>query len=148
MVALAAAVSGDRSHAEDIAQEALRRASQRWTALSGYDKPGAWVRRVTVNLSISRKRRVVAEAKALLRLGPTEDSLGDPPPDHRRVWEAVAELSPKQRSVVSLHYLEDMALNEIARVLDMAESTVRVHLHRARARLAELLGGPFAVGES
>ena len=57
-------------------------------------------------------------------------------------------MSPKQRSVVSLHYLEDMALNEIARVLGMAESTVRVHLHRARARLAELLGGPFAVGES
>ena len=45
MVALARAVCTDPSLAEDIAQEALARAHERWSTISTYDKPGAWLRR-------------------------------------------------------------------------------------------------------
>jgi RNA polymerase sigma-70 factor, ECF subfamily len=45
-----------------------------------------------------------------------------------------------QRAAVVLFYFEDLPLSEIASILRCSEATVRVHLHRARKRLAELLG--------
>jgi RNA polymerase sigma-70 factor (ECF subfamily) len=44
-----------------------------------------------------------------------------------------------QRAAVVLYYWEDRPVAEIARVLEVSESTVKQHLHRARHRLAELL---------
>ena len=49
------------------------------------------------------------------------------------------ELPPKQRAVVTLYYLEDWPAAEIADVVECSVATVSVHLHRARARLAEIL---------
>ena len=67
MVALAAAVSGSAELAEDVAQEAMVRARRHWDRVSAYDKPGTWVRRVTINLALSSRRRIALEAKAALR---------------------------------------------------------------------------------
>ena len=56
LIALAAAIAG-ADRAEEIAQEALLRAHRDWDRISRYDKPGAWVRRVTINLATSSRRR-------------------------------------------------------------------------------------------
>jgi RNA polymerase sigma-70 factor (ECF subfamily) len=45
-----------------------------------------------------------------------------------------------QRAVVVLHYFEDRPVLEIARTLQVSESTVKQHLYRARSRLAQSLG--------
>jgi RNA polymerase sigma-70 factor (ECF subfamily) len=45
----------------------------------------------------------------------------------------------QQRQCVVLRYVDDLDAAEIGTVLELAPATVRVHLHRARARLAELL---------
>ena len=66
MVALAAAVSGSAELAEDVAQEAMVRARRHWDRVSTYDKPGTWVRRVTINLALSSRRKLAREAKARL----------------------------------------------------------------------------------
>ncbi|MGB7980419.1 MAG: RNA polymerase sigma factor [Candidatus Nanopelagicales bacterium] len=52
---------------------------------------------------------------------------------------AIAHWSPKQRAAVVLLYLEDRPVEEVARVMGSSTSTVKQHLHRARARLAEVL---------
>ncbi len=139
MVALAAAVTGSNQAAEDVAQDALVRAYRRWDQISTYDKPGAWVRRVTINLALSRRQRAANEIKARLRL--RNQPILEPAPDHHReVWAAVGQLPGQQRAAVALHYLEDRPVAEIAEILHCAENTAKVHLHRGRARLAELLG--------
>lgn len=139
MVGLAASVSGDASIAEDLAQEAFHRASDRWAKISGYDKPGTWVRRVVINLSLNRKRRLAREAAALLRLQPaitaTLPAESDP-----EVWNAVAKLPGKQRAAVALFYQEDRSAAEIAEILGCTESTARAHLFKARNTLAGVLG--------
>lgn len=138
MVALAAAVSGNRSHAEDIAQEAMGRLHRNWSKVAAYDRPGAWLRRVTINLSLSQRRRLAREAKALLRLDRTEPTIDvDPPSIDRHVWEAVAALPGNQRAAAALHYLDDASIDEIADTLDISPSTARVHLHRARQTLRD-----------
>ena len=57
MVALAAAVSRSPHTAEDLAQEAMLRARRHWDRLGAFDKPGTWVRRVTINLSLEQSTR-------------------------------------------------------------------------------------------
>jgi len=140
LAVVAGTVAADRSAGEDIAQDALSKASQQWTKVSVLDKPGAWVRRVAINLAIGRKRRSVTEAKALLKLGPTvaaaaETRRGDP-----AVWAAVDQLAPKQRAVVALHYLEDRPVAEIAEIMDISVSAATSNLHKARTNLADMLG--------
>jgi RNA polymerase sigma-70 factor (ECF subfamily) len=140
VVGLAYVLCGRRGLAEELAQDAFVKAYQRWSEVAGYDDPGAWVRRVVANLATSSLRRGVREARALRRLAsrrpaPTEIRVEDP-----MFWAAVRRLPKRQAQCVALHYLEDRSTAEIAAVLDIAEATVRVHLHRGRMRLAEDLG--------
>lgn len=137
MVALASAVSGDRAHAEDLAQEAMSRLNRNWTKVQGFEKPGAWLRRVTINLALSQKRKLLSEAKALVRLGTAQPTLAAAPAEHEPVWAAVAELPRQQRAAVSLHFLEDRTIDEIADILQISPSTARVHLHRALKKLRD-----------
>ena len=140
MVALARAVCADRGAAEDIAQEALARAHEQWQTVSKYDKPGAWLRRVTINLSISGSRRLNRETamlrrQALERRPPDEEVFGD-----ERVWRAVRALPARQRAVIALFYQEDLTTREISEILDCSISTATSHLSEARKRLARTLG--------
>lgn len=139
MVALAAAVSGSRLLAEDLAQEAMTRVYRRWDRVSGYDKPGAFARRVTINLASSRRRRDAVAKRRESTL--VETAIPAPEPIHDHVWEAVAALPANQRAAIALHYLEDRPVAEIAAILGCASSTARVHLHRGRAALARSLEG-------
>ena len=127
----------DRGLAEDVTQEALYRMLRHWRTVSRYEAPEAWVRRVAIRIAVREVQRAAAR--------PVKERLGQPvvhedePPD-RDVARAVAELAPMQRAAVVLYYWEDRPVAEIARVLEVSESTVKQHLHRARPRLAELLG--------
>lgn len=140
LAVLAGTVAGNRSIGEDVAQEALGRAHRDWQKVSQYDKPGAWVRRVTINLAIGRKRRFASEAKALLRLGPPAEEAAETRRGDPAVWAAVDELAPRQRAVIALHYLEDKSVAEIAEILEISVSAATSNLHKARTNLATKLG--------
>lgn len=126
----------DHGRAEEITQDAFVQLLLNWAKVSGYERPDAWVRRVAIRLAsrIARRDRLLA----LLRF-----DLAPPPgmPDGRYdVTTAISRLSTSQRAAIVLHYYEDRPVSEIAAILGCAESTARVHLHRGRRRLAELLG--------
>lgn len=138
MVAIAAAVSGNRSIAEDLAQEAMLRAHRHWSRVSTYERPGAWVRRATINLSLSAGKRATAELRRMLRFA-EPSVLPEPQAADEGVWQAVARLRGNQRAAIALHYLEDRSIAEIAAILEISEATARVHLHRGRKALAAAL---------
>jgi RNA polymerase sigma-70 factor (ECF subfamily) len=141
LVAFAAALSGSAC-AEDIAQEAMLAAYRRWDVVSGLDVPAAWVRRVCANRSVSTLRRRAVEARVLLRLGARR---GDGPvmaEEHERFWAEVRRLPHRQRQVIALFYIYDLAVAEIATTLGCAEGTVKAHLARGRAALARQFDQP------
>ena len=141
VVGLAYALSGSRSTAEDLAQEAFLAAHRAWDRVSAYENPGAWVRRVVANLSVSAFRRRLAEAKAVARIGLDErHRRPELPSEDAEFWEAVRSLPRRQSQVVALHYLEDLPVAEVAAVLDMAPGTVKKHLFDGRRSLARRLG--------
>ena len=141
VVALAYALSGSRSGVEDLAQDAFMAAYREWDRIGRYSDPGAWVRRVVANRSVSAWRRRMAELRALTRLGgasrvqPTglEPAAGE-------LWATVRRLPKRQAQVVALHYLEDRSVEDIATVLECSTGSVKQHLFRARRTLARRLG--------
>jgi RNA polymerase sigma-70 factor (ECF subfamily) len=134
-------VTGDLAEAEDLVQEALARASARWSRLRAYEVPEAWVRRVAHNLAASHARKIRRKVAALARIGPppvvppiSEDALA--------VAAALRTLSLAHRQVVVLHYLADLPVDQIARELGLPSSTVRGRLARARRALATQFDEP------
>ena len=140
VIGLAYALSGSRAAAEDLAQDAFVAAHKHWGKISQYDKPEAWVRRVVANLSVSRFRKSVSEAKALARLNRNDHVLPELPAEADEFWSAVRALPKRQAQAIALHYLEDRPIVEIAEILQCSPNTVKVHLHKGRSGLADRLG--------
>jgi len=127
----------DRSVAEEIAQDAFLKLLQKWSTVADYERPEAWVRKVAVRMAVrhvGRERmRPGREQRSMPRLA---EEPAAPDPD---VLRAVRQLAPMQRAAVVLFYWEDRPVVEIARTLQVSESTVKQHLHRARIHLAAVL---------
>ena len=141
VLGLALALCGRPAVAEELAQDAFVSAYRHWDRVGGYDDPGAWVRRVVVNLSTSALRRRSREVRALTRLASRREPeqvllVGD----DDEFWRAVRALPRRQAQCVALRYLEDRTTEEVAAILGIAAPTVRVHLHAARVALASRFG--------
>jgi RNA polymerase sigma-70 factor (ECF subfamily) len=130
--------------AEDMTQEVLVRL---WRALVFYDGRASfstWIYAIARNACLSelrkRRSRPVALSEAVeprLAEGPMPAPASDLRLDCATLLETLPET---QRRVVRLFYLEDRSYEEVSILLDMPLNTVRSHLHRARRRLAHLLG--------
>lgn len=139
VVGLAYVLTGRRSVAEDLAQEAFIAAYRRWGVVGGYDDPGAWVRRVVANRAASLHRRARVEAANALVRRRLDDYFDELPVDHEHLWVEVRRLPRRQAQVVALHYVERRSTADIAALLGLSEPTVKTHLQRARATLATRL---------
>ena len=140
LVVMAFKLTGSRTIAEELVQEGFLRAYQRWDRIGGYDRPGAWVRRVVLNLATSRSRRLARRVVALRRVGAQRGSEAlDLSTDTLEFWALVRGLSTRQAQVVVLYYEADRSIEEVAAILGCGEGTVRAHLHRARQALASRL---------
>lgn len=138
VVALAYALSGSRIAAEDLAQEAFIAAHQQWEKVGRYESPGAWVRRVVSNKSISLFRKRTSEAKALSRLAlQRQTPLPELAAPDDEFWQMVRDLPKRQSQAIALYYIEDRPVVEVAAILECSESTAKVHLHKARKSLAK-----------
>lgn len=138
LVAIGRGLTGSHETACDLAQETLLRCHRSWSKVSRLDRPGAWARRVLINLArdverSARRRSSVTTTRSAEGAG----SCGDPVVDGW--WSAVRELPDRQRAAVVLHYLEDLSVVDVARVLGIAEGTVKASLAKGRATLARTL---------
>lgn len=132
-------LTGDRHLAQDLVQETLLRVVGRWSRITANGDPHAYVRRVMYHQHVSWWRR------SRLRTV----SMADPPepvmPDHTdasdisvSVCAALAQLSPRQRAVVVLRFLEDRTERETADLLGCRIGTVKSHTRDALAKLRRI----------
>ncbi|WP_375424056.1 SigE family RNA polymerase sigma factor [uncultured Friedmanniella sp.] len=138
-VACAYAITGELGAAEDLAQEAYTRAWPRWSRISSYDEPAAWVRQVATRLAISSWRRGRV-ARAFLVGSREPDPVPGPDPDAVSLARALARLPVEQRRAVVLHHLGDLPVREVAQLEGCPEGTIKARLSRGRTALAALLG--------
>ena len=149
---LAWRLTGSKHEAEDLFQELLIKAFGKLDELGGIEQPGAWLARVMYNLFVDQHRRFtrqrmqVVEEGQLGGQGLTE--LADPANPHldseryeqlERLHEAIEQLSEDHRIVVLLHDTEGYKLEEIQELTGTPVGTIKSRLHRARARLRQIL---------
>lgn len=132
------AMTGNRDEAQDCLQEAYARAWQRWSTISAYDDPVAWVRTVAWRIATSRWHRSRNAAVAWSRHGPPAD-LAPPSPDTVDLVAALKRLPEAQRRATVLHYLGGLSVEEISRETGAPTGTVKARLSRGRHALAALL---------
>lgn len=138
LASLAATLVGRRDVAHELAQEAMLRAHRRWDVVSGYDAPAGWCRKVLVNLAIDHLRSAAAERRAVTRLGSARQPVDEGPAMSE--WNAlVADLTDRQRAMVTLYYADDSSVDEIADLFDVSPGTVKTTLFKARQSLARRL---------
>jgi RNA polymerase sigma-70 factor (ECF subfamily) len=140
----------------DLLQATLLQVVRRLGSFRGDSSFSTWLFRVTANEALMMMRsqrrhraRLIGglDLEELATLPAMNDSENDSRADARiarkerdaEVRRALAELPEDYRDVVSLHYEDDLGLQEIADKLDLTESAVRSRLHRARSRLRALL---------
>ena len=139
LVMLARALAGPAS-ADDVAQDAMITAYNRWDQVCTYESPGAWVRQVCANRAVSMLRRRAAEARAVVRLGGRRDTPSSLSEPSETFWSEVRRLPRRQAQSVALFYIYDLSVAEVAATLGCSEGSVKVHLSRGRAALARRLG--------
>ena len=106
-------VSGDRTLAEECAQEAFARAFERWDRVRTFESPDAWVYRTAVNLARSSIRRAAMERRNQHRLitpAPLPDSA-----TAIAVRDAVGHLPPRQRAVIVARFYLGLDVAQTAR---------------------------------
>jgi RNA polymerase sigma-70 factor (ECF subfamily) len=135
------AVVLDSAAAEDLAQETFVRAYRARNRYTPTAPPGAWLRRIGVNLAISHLRRQKLARFLPARLYVAPDRRDYDRAEARDVVErALAELSPKLRAAVVLHYYEGLTREEIAEVLGVPAGTVASRIAKAVATMRKTLG--------
>ena len=132
-------LTGDPYEADDLAQEALLRAYERWARVGVMDSPAGYVYRTALNLHRSRLRTLVVRARRVFAAVPTEDLSGPVAASHD-VRRALAQLPRGQREALILVEWLGLGSGEAGRVLGIDASSVRGRLHRGRASLRDLLG--------
>lgn len=131
LVRTATAITGSGAVAEDLVNEAFLRVRPRFADL---DEPGAYVRRVVINLALQHLRRQKRERASTPRPGHVVW-----PAEIDETWALVQRLPPKQRIVLALRFYDDLTEPAIAALLDWPLGTVKSNLHRALRRLRKEL---------
>lgn len=148
--ALALHMTGNKSEAEDIAQDTFVSAFSKLDAFEGRSKFYTWVYRIAVHRTLNlkryqKRRRGVDFDDPRVEAAIEADAGGDP----RRALElqdvyaqliaSFDQLSPLLRTTVVLTTLQGMSYAEAADVLDTSEGTVAWRIHEARKRLRDEL---------
>lgn len=142
LVRLAYLLLGDARDAEEAVQDAYFRVERAVQRADGVDGALPYVRAAVVNACRSRlRRRVVVRrfppAPAPRGALPDEEAVaGD---QHRHVAAAVRQLPRRQRECLVLRYYVELSDGDIARTLGISVGSVKTHVHRGLAALADRL---------
>ena len=127
---LAMVYLGRRADAEDVTQEAFLRLLYRSPAFAGEDHQKRWLLQVTANLCRDQLRGFWR--KRVIEL---EDTLPAAPPEEREALDAVLSLPEQYKLPIHLYYYEGYSVAEIAEILKLGQSAVKMRLKRGREQL-------------
>ena len=136
--AAAFSVCKNAADAEDILQETFLQYHQTNKQFDSEQHIRAWLLRVAIN-----RAKDVYRQKKRRRETALEDymeTLTFPSPESGALFSAVMALPEHYRSVIHLFYYEDYTVDEIAKLLHLTQSNVKVRLSRGRKLLKESLG--------
>lgn len=127
---LAMVYLGRQADAEDVTQEAFCRLLWKAPAFADKEREKRWLLQVTANLCKDQLKGFWRRRAAAL-----EADIPAVCPEDRGVLEAILELPEIYRGPIHLHYYEGYSVAEVADILKLSQSAVKMRLKRGRARL-------------
>jgi RNA polymerase sigma factor (sigma-70 family) len=141
----ARSLTGDSWAADDLVQDTLERACQRWSLWAAGSDLRAWLFTLMHNLFIDGARRAVRQqASSRVDVDDVAHELAAPggiPDQALDLQRCLMRLPAEQREVLLLVTLQDLGYEEAARITGVPIGTVMSRLSRARARLRDLMDG-------
>lgn len=140
---LAYRMLGDREEARDVAQAAFLKALESLHRFDPRYRFFSWLYRIAMNEALD----VLGHRGRQTELTDVHIAEDDPAKDAAnaelgaRVRGALGELTPDHRAVLVLRHYQELSYEEIARVLELSDSTVKSRLFEARERLRVRLAG-------
>jgi RNA polymerase sigma-70 factor, ECF subfamily len=145
-------VTGNGQDADDVAQTIFLRLLHRASSRELKTNPGAYLYRAAVNESLNliraRKRHAHAGDPEQLESPPAAPAAESAEDIHKRLYQAVAELSRGAAEILILRYVHGCSDAEIAKRLGTSRGTIAVSLYRSRARLRKLMRASSSGGRS
>ena len=134
---LLALCCGRKDDADDLAQDALVRA---YISSAGYHEKGkfrSWLFKIAHNTFLNhqascRTMESLDEARRLIGNSAADSSF-----EHQDLYLALRTLPPKERSSITLFYLNGYSVKEIAQITETSEDAVKKQLSRGRDKLKE-----------
>ena len=123
--------AGDPDVASDAVAEAFAQAIRRGEEI---ESAQAWITRAAFRIAAGELKERRTRSYEIVEVG------YEMPDPLSELATALAQLSPKQRAAAVLHYRDGYTAAEVADIIGSTTSAVGVHLHRAKARLRDLLG--------
>ena len=136
---LLALCCGNKSDADDLAQDALVKA---YLSSAGYQDKGrfrSWLFKIAYNTFLNHKAscrtmETIDEARTLVSTTAADNAF-----EHQNLYLALRTLPPKERSAITLFYLSGYTIIEIAAITETSEDAVKKQLSRGRDKLKEKL---------
>ncbi len=149
ILALAFDYLQDYDHARDVAQDTFMKAFRNIGDFEGRSHFSSWLYRIAIHTSLDalRKTKQRRESPPLqakhhnMRQGEREHSRNTGTED--LLPDILNRLSGNQRKAIVLRYFHQKTIGEISEIIDCAESTVRIHLHRAIQKLYQILSKEY-----
>lgn len=131
-------ITGSRSEAEDLAQEAFTRVFERWETVAAMEDPAGYLHRTAMNLFRNQYRRARVALGRAMRIGPEQDVF-KPVDDRDAAARALSALTPRQRAALVLTEALGYSGDEAGRLLGIKSSTVWALTHQARGALKNVV---------
>ena len=142
-------MTGDRTQAEDLAQETFVKAFRSLKSFDSTRRLSSWLFRIAHNTTLDALRRLkpeVVELEGLSEGDPRRDPAARAAPDPLEqaalgaaLNRSLLSLRPDYRAAIALRYDQQLPFDEIGQILGVPEVTARTYVHRARKELARSL---------
>lgn len=138
-------ILNSREDAEEVAQDAFMQVFGALNSFNGESKFTTWFYRIVFNAALMQKRKnrvesvdIETSSEAFL-VSHSSDSTEDLRKNERKnaIQKALQNLSADDTTMITLFYLKELSLEEIAEITKISAETAKVKIHRARKRLAE-----------
>lgn len=145
---LAMKILRNREEAEEVSQDVFLKVYQQLRTFKGDSKFSTWIYRIAYNRSLDYLKKQgrslnvsTIDPSIEYKFEPYDHMLDELDARQRKttIKAAISELPENDAVIITLHYFEELSLNEIAAVMGLEANTVKVRLFRSRKRLAELL---------
>jgi RNA polymerase sigma-70 factor (ECF subfamily) len=138
VVRLGILMFGDETEAEEVAQQTFFNAYHAWGSFEGRSSVRTWLFRIAINVcrkNLTTRKRFQGERLdhhielAHPETDPREEQMTE------KVRQALKQLAPPHRLILTLFCIEDMKHQDIAKIFDVPEGTVWSRLHKAKQEL-------------